>query len=80
MESPEDPLVTERPVTIEYCLLLQSGGSSLTNALKGGYCMSEHQEGALSVYRVLDLTDQKGAFCTKMHGGPGRRCHQDRKA
>ena len=28
--------------------------------------MSEHQEGALSVYRVLDLTDQKGAFCTKM--------------
>ncbi|HWR69966.1 MAG TPA: CoA transferase [Dehalococcoidia bacterium] len=28
--------------------------------------MSEHQEGALSVYRVLDLTDQKGAFCTKI--------------
>jgi len=28
--------------------------------------MSEHQEGALGVYRVLDLTDQKGAFCTKM--------------
>lgn len=28
--------------------------------------MSEHQEGALSAYRVLDLTDQKGAFCTKV--------------
>ncbi len=28
--------------------------------------MSEHQEGALSVYRVLDLSDEKGAFCTKM--------------
>ncbi len=28
--------------------------------------MAEHQEGALSGYRILDLTDQKGAFCTKV--------------
>jgi CoA:oxalate CoA-transferase len=34
--------------------------------MKGGVVVSERQEGALSAYRVLDLTDQKGAFCTKM--------------
>ncbi len=26
----------------------------------------EHQEGALSGYRVLDLADSKGAYCTKL--------------
>ena len=28
--------------------------------------MSDQQEGALSVYRVLDLADIKGAYCTKL--------------
>lgn len=28
--------------------------------------MTKEKEGALSVYRMLDLTDSKGAFCTKM--------------
>lgn len=28
--------------------------------------MAEQQEGALSGYRVLDLADKKGAYCTKM--------------
>lgn len=28
--------------------------------------MTEQQEGALSVYRILDLADNKGAYCTKL--------------
>jgi crotonobetainyl-CoA:carnitine CoA-transferase CaiB-like acyl-CoA transferase len=28
--------------------------------------MKEQQQGALSVYRILDLTDHKGSYCTKL--------------
>ena len=28
--------------------------------------MTDQQEGALSVFRVLDLADSKGAYCTKL--------------
>lgn len=33
--------------------------------------MEEQQEGALSVYRVLDLADIKGAYCTKLLADQG---------
>ena len=33
--------------------------------------MAEQQEGALSVYRVLDLADIKGAYCTKLLADQG---------
>jgi len=33
--------------------------------------VAKHQEGALSVYRVLDLTDIKGAYCTKLLADQG---------
>ena len=28
--------------------------------------MTRHQEGALTGYRILDLTDSKGAYCTRL--------------
>ncbi len=33
--------------------------------------MAEQREGALSVYRVLDLADIKGAYCTKLLADQG---------
>jgi crotonobetainyl-CoA:carnitine CoA-transferase CaiB-like acyl-CoA transferase len=38
----------------------------LSYSVKGGATVAEQQEGALSGYRVLDLVDKKGAYCTKM--------------
>ncbi len=43
----------------------------LSSSYKGDAMVTDQQEGALSVYRVLDLVDIKGAYCTKLLADQG---------